>query len=220
MALRSPFAAAQRETRQPRFLSGRTEAPRGDGALFAPVQQIGERFSPDWPASNEPPPPKADSFAAPAIPAVDVDALRAAALGKLASSLQLLELRGARLAEEARSDVLELGFEIARRILEAELRTGPEALFALVRSAVKRVGESRTVRVRLNPADAALVNEELSKSGAAPMSLAPIEVTADASLGRGDCVVESDGGSIDGRLASRLAEVRRAVAAAAEESAA
>ena len=51
------------------------------------------------------------------------------------------------------------------------------------------------------------------------MAIATIEVAPDPSLGVGDCVVDADFGSIDGRLETRYQELRRVVedAMAAEE---
>jgi flagellar biosynthesis/type III secretory pathway protein FliH len=48
--------------------------------------------------------------------------------------------------------------------------------------------------------------------------VAEIDVLPDASLSRGDCVVEGELGSVDGRLAARLEEVRRALMATVIES--
>ncbi|HTN53808.1 MAG TPA: FliH/SctL family protein [Anaeromyxobacter sp.] len=47
-----------------------------------------------------------------------------------------------------------------------------------------------------------------------------MEVAPDPSLEAGDCVVETDFGKVDGRLRTRLDELRRAVDSASEEGAA
>jgi flagellar assembly protein FliH len=135
--------------------------------------------------------------------------------GRLGAAVEMLRTTSERLAGEARSDALEVGFLIARRILETELTTSPEPLVALVRSTIRRLGEARKLVVKLAPADAEAVQAVLAARGPSAVSTvatAQIEVVADASLGRGDCVVEGDVGSVDGRIATRLEELRRALA--------
>jgi flagellar assembly protein FliH len=134
---------------------------------------------------------------------------------RLGAAVEALRTTSERLAGEARSDALEVGFLIARRILETELTTSPEPLVALVRSTIRRLGEARKMTVRLSPADAEAVQAVLTARGPSAVSsvtTAQIQVTADPSLGRGDCLVEGDVGSVDGRIATRLEELRRALA--------
>lgn len=143
-------------------------------------------------------------------------ALRAEALERVAHAVEVLRLQADRLAEQARSDALEIGFLVARRILEAELSTGPEALFALVRGALRRAGDSRKVVIRLHPADVAAVAGPAA-AGELGVSAAAIEVAGDPGLERGDVVVDTDFGKVDGRLRTRLDELHRAAGAALEE---
>lgn len=138
---------------------------------------------------------------------------------RLDAAVQRLKLESGRLADQARADALEIGFQVARRILEQELSSSPEPLFALVRSAVRRLGDARRLVIKLHPADAERIDttDGRQKLG---LSLMQVEVAADPSLSPGDCVVESDQATVDGRLSTRLDEVRRGVETAlAEEGA-
>jgi flagellar assembly protein FliH len=142
--------------------------------------------------------------------------IRAEALQRVAHGVELLKLQAERLAEQARADAMEIGFLVARRILEAELTTSPEALFALVRGALKRAGDSRKVVVRLHPEDAPLVAGPAA-TGQLGVSAASVEVAGDPTLERGDVVVDTDFGKIDGRLRTRLEELYRSASSALEE---
>ena len=133
---------------------------------------------------------------------------------RIGSAAQFLRQAAERLAAEARSDALEVGFMVARRILEIDLTANVEHLVALVRSAIRRLGESRHIKLRLCPEDARLVEEALKNDGAPAISsvaAAQIEVVADPSLQRGDCVVAGDLGTVDGRINTRLEELRHAL---------
>lgn len=89
------------------------------------------------PAPPHEPPPVAPPGPTPE----QVEAFRAEALQRVAHAVEVLKLQAERLAEQARADALEIGFRVARRILEAELSSSPEPFFALVRSALKRAGD-------------------------------------------------------------------------------
>jgi flagellar assembly protein FliH len=129
--------------------------------------------------------------------------------GAIASLGQMTE----RLTAEAQADALEVGFLVARRIIEDEVQGNVEALLSLVRTALRRLGESRHLVIRLCPEDAKAVEEVLAAQGAKAISetaVAQIEVKADPTLQRCDCMVEGDLGSVDGRLNTRLDELRHA----------
>jgi len=135
----------------------------------------------------------------------------------LEEAIANLRLHASRLAEQARSDAMEIGFQVARRILETELSTSPEPLFALVRSAVRRVGDARKLVIKLHPGDASRIDDPEARAKLG-LSLLQVEVVADASLSPGDAVVETDTATVDGRLATRIDEVRRAVSLTVEEN--
>ncbi len=135
---------------------------------------------------------------------------------RLEASVERLRLETARLADQARADALEIGFQVARRILEQELTSSPEALFSLVRSAVRRLGDARRLVIKLHPADAEQVDTPDGRTRLG-LSLMQVEVTPDASLERGDCVIESEQATVDGRLATRLDELKRAADGVLEE---
>lgn len=137
-----------------------------------------------------------------------------AAIALIAGALESMRLTSERLAEQARSDALEVGFQIARRILEMEVSASPEPLFALIRSALRKAGEAREVVVRLSPDDEVRVREVLAERPDA-LTTATIRLESDGSLSPGDCIVEGEFGSVDGRLTTRLDEMQAAVMDAA-----
>lgn len=137
-------------------------------------------------------------------------------LARIADGVDSLRLQGERLAAMARSDALELGFLVAQKILEMELKSGPAPLFSLIRSALRRAGEDRVVSVRLHPADLAIVGAQVDEPLGPGLTVAQVKLEADPSLERGDCVVETDFGTVDGKLTSRLGEMRKALGADGE----
>jgi len=198
--------------RRPRFLASIPEVSSAEPARFPPANRPGAAARAAAPFAG----PRGEGDPATDARLADI---RRDAMDKVNAALQTLRAQADRLAEQARSDAIEIGFQVARKILELEVRQSPEALFALVRSAVRRAGESRRIAVRLAPDDAALLQSDAGRVALDGVSAARVEFLADAALERGDCVVDTDFGQIDGRLSTRLAEVRRAVDGASEGAA-
>ena len=136
---------------------------------------------------------------------------------RLAKAVAELRRTGEHLAEQTTADALEMAILIARRIIEGELKTNPAALTGLIRSAIGRLGESRKVQLRLHPTDAANVQAAGDAGPLAAVSVTRVEVRADPSLSPGDCIVDGEQGTIDGRVATRMEEVRRILTRALSE---
>jgi len=157
-------------------------------------------------------------LAAPAEPKTDPVAT-ARALERLEQAVVLLRAQGERLAEQARSDALELAFMIARKILEREIHTDPVALLSLIRSAITRAGEANQITIRLSASDADALRLAGHDLASQAFSLAKVSIVADPNLSAGDCIVETNLGTVDGRLSTRLAEMRETVETAIEQGA-
>jgi hypothetical protein len=191
--------------------------PTDEVANMVPATAAGAPVPTAAAAAPPPPPPPA--------PVIDMSRLDAA--------VDRLRLLSERLATDARSDALELGLMIARKVVEGELAVNADRLISVVKSAVGKVGESRRIVVRLAPEDADVINGTKSQdAGAEGAAAAPagtsaleriargaakIEVVADPSLSRGDCVVEGEHVSVDARLDAKFAEIRRALMESAWE---
>lgn len=98
--------------------------------------------------------------------------------------------------DQSQHEAIRLGVAIAERLLRRTLDVQPEAVLDLIRSALDwSVGADR-LRVRLHPADAALVASAAQTLDANR----EIDLLPDDSLTRGDCVVETSNGQTDARL--------------------
>ena len=132
---------------------------------------------------------------------------------RLGRAISELRLTSDRLGAEVAANAIEIGCLVARRILEAEISTNVEAQRSLVRSAVRRLGDAHKVTIHLAPIDIEAVR---AAAGDAPggdlgmnLGIARVEILPDTNLTPGDCFVESDAARVDGRLGTRLEEIRR-----------
>ena len=205
--------------RRPSFLGRTGDRPKVQHAAFKAGSE--GRFHPPVIASTMSDSDEGDSRSA-AAAVVEAQKLAAQFTERTSAAVEVLRATAERLAAEARTDALEIGFLVARRILEMELTASAEPLVNLVRSAVRRLGESRRIVIHLSPADAQAMTAIIESRGAqavAQASISKVEIVADASLGRGDCLVEGDLVTVDGRINARIEELRRVLEAGVEESA-
>jgi flagellar assembly protein FliH len=100
-----------------------------------------------------------------------------------------------------------LAITIARRVLNREMATDPEAILGLVKAAFQRCDARETYRLRVSPTDAEVVRENRE-----PLRLPPaVEIVSDAGLARGSAIFETSRGELDASAATQLAEIREAL---------
>lgn len=123
----------------------------------------------------------------------------AAARARLAAALIDVDRAREAAVAEARASALAIASVVARRIVGDALAAEPERVRAMVERATARVARARHTTVRVHPEDLPLV-EDL-----------PATCVGDDSLSRGDCVVESDLGEVDGRVETQIARLLAAL---------
>lgn len=114
----------------------------------------------------------------------------------VAAAQQGLEASQQRIADS----VLEIACALARQVLRRELAADPHALQPVIREALGILSaDGRPSVVRLHPHDLELLRAPLHEEFAG----VPATWLGDATLAPGDCLVESAGTVIDGRLEAR-----------------
>lgn len=213
--------ATSQALRRPAFLGRAGGSSKVEAAAFK--TSSGTRFRPATVATTDDEEEDEQAASAKEAAAAMAEAQRVAAqfAERTAAAVEILRSTAERLAAEARTDALEIGFLVARRILEMELSASAEPLVNLVRTAVKRLGETRKISIHLCPADAQALTAVLESRGpqsVGPATISKVEILPDGSLGRGDCLVEGDLVTVDGRINARMEELRRVLDASAEEA--
>ena len=105
------------------------------------------------------------------------------------------------------SSAVHLAAAIASRIVRGELRRHPEITLTLVREALELAAGSPSVRLHLNPEDHKTLGMQVRTLIDAMSALGGAEVTADATIGRGGCRVETRFGTIDQQFESQLKRI-------------
>jgi flagellar assembly protein FliH len=104
--------------------------------------------------------------------------------------------------------LLDLALAVAGRVVEREVRTDPELVLGVLRAALAEVADATSICVRVNPADFELVEQQLE--GMLRRVVARnSQVTADAQVGQGGCLIETQLGLVDATLPTKLAQIER-----------
>lgn len=209
------------EAVQPFHWDGREEPPAPAYDLFAPEPP---RQQAPAPAAPPEPSPEAIAEQQAHLAALERDAFakgyaqgeragfeagatRAEAmLRRLAGSLEELGRLRTQMIQHTERQMVQLALVVARRILKREVAIDQDLVVAMARVALDRLGERAHATVRMNP-------EDLNATGVAPTEWAGPHVTIvpDASLGRGQCQVESDFGFIDAGVDAQFEQIAQAL---------
>jgi hypothetical protein len=169
---------------------------------------------PEAPADPTPDLREADS------PAADFN--QEAEEANLKEIVEILSSWKHRFVEQSRMDSVELAFIIAEKLIKRELERDPDLIKEIIASAHAEATESSRMTLLLHPADRALLNDENPENleWLAQFS-EDLQIEEDPTMQRGDCILDSELESIDGRIQVRLATLaiaaRQALAPAPEQ---
>jgi len=108
-----------------------------------------------------------------------------------------------------RTEIARLAVEIARKILMDKAGKGEYDIQAIVEEALKRAPTRQKIVVRLNPEDLAQCQrwQQENPDGA----FAGLELAADWSIGRGECLVETPKGIVKAFIEEHLEHISEAL---------
>ena len=130
------------------------------------------------------------------------------ALDRLTLAIEEMSKMKARLRADVEQDAVKLALAIARKVLNRELTTDPEALTGLARIALEKLNLRELQRVRVHPLDAPAIEKMLAASSGPRR----VEVIADGTLERGGAVFETERGNLDASVTTQLGEIERGLA--------
>lgn len=125
---------------------------------------------------------------------------------ELAGLVESFAVERERYLRAVEEEVVKLALAIAARILRREAEIDPLLLTGAVRVALGQLAASTHVRLRVPAAQ-----KELWTEAAALLPNLPLlpEITADETMRAGDCIVETELGSVDIGVRAQLREIER-----------
>jgi flagellar assembly protein FliH len=109
------------------------------------------------------------------------------------------------LAESMEGETVRLALEIARKVVQRELTLDPDLVAALASVALKRVSGHQGIALRVSRHDFNRVNTAVADINPA------VTVKEDATLERGDFIVETNQTLLDGRVSNQIDTIGKAL---------
>ena len=109
------------------------------------------------------------------------------------------------------TEVLNLAFAIAEKVLNHEIATDKDAICKVLGGALKKVVDQEGIRIRVNPDDYRYLTERKSDVFPELEGIKDIMLEEDAAIGRGSAVIDSAFGEVDARLDQQLNELKTAL---------
>ncbi len=107
------------------------------------------------------------------------------------------------------AEIAKLAVEIARRILRHKVDTGDYEIQGIVEEALQESPTQQNVVIHLNPDDLPSCQELQRQNPQSPF--AGLELTADRTIGHGECLVETPKGIVRSFIAERLERISEAL---------
>jgi len=115
--------------------------------------------------------------------------------------------------EYYKNDIAEIALLVARKILNAEVKSNPEIIMDIVKNVIKEVSreESKIIFV-INPADELVLNNNIEHNSIFANKKATISIQTDEDIEQGSCKVITGSGQIDATFTSQLNIIKKAFA--------
>ena len=108
---------------------------------------------------------------------------------------------------ETEQEVINLVLLMTRKVVKVIADSQREVIISNVEQALKKVRDRGNIIIRVNLADLKLTTEHTKEFIQMLEGVKSIQVAEDSSVDAGGCIIETDFGEIDARIASQLAEL-------------
>lgn len=115
-----------------------------------------------------------------------------------------------KLIEDTEPALAKLSISIAEKIIGLEVSTNNDVIMGVVKEALADMKDREEVRIRVNPDDYHIVNNDRSSLMRMVEGLKDFDLSVDSKVTRGGCIIETNLGNIDARLETQLTAITTA----------
>jgi flagellar assembly protein FliH len=126
---------------------------------------------------------------------------------RMQTVLERAQEKRAEILSETEQQIVDLVLLIARKVVKVISESQRTVITSNVVQALKKVKSRGTVIIRVNVADLKLTTEHTKDFISMIEGIKSIQVMEDSSVDQGGCIIETDFGEVDARIASQLAEL-------------
>lgn len=109
------------------------------------------------------------------------------------------------------SDVLNLAFAIAEKILNHEIATDKDVVCKVLEGALSKMVDQEGMKIRVNPDDYGYLKEITEAPYPGLESIKNVQLEEDAAIGRGGAIIVSVFGEVDARLDQQMSTLKDAL---------
>ncbi len=113
--------------------------------------------------------------------------------------------------ESLEKSLIPISIMIAEKIISSEISVNGEVVINQVKNALQSIGDEQIHKITLNPDDIDILKEVKSDLVSDPSKIKNVEITGDASIERGFCVLSTGAGIIDAKLSTQLTKMSKAL---------
>ena len=125
--------------------------------------------------------------------------------------LERAQNKRAEILDESEKEIVNLVLLITRKIIKVISENQREVIIANVIEALRKVKAKGNILIRVNLSDLKLATEHKQDFINMMEGVSSINVVEDSSVDSGGCIIETDFGEIDARIASQLAELENRI---------
>ena len=111
------------------------------------------------------------------------------------------------------ADMVRLVMAMVKKVIASELITNPDIIINILQEAIDFLDRPENITVYVNPQEVENILEVMDKGYLTDIGSnnINIDIKADERISRGGCLLESDAGSVDAQLETRIASVNNAI---------
>jgi flagellar assembly protein FliH len=128
-------------------------------------------------------------------------------VGRTRTVLERAQGKRAEILEQTEQEIVNLVLLIARKVIKVISESQKTVIVSNVVQALRKVKGRGNIIIRVNMADLKLATDHLKDFISLAEGAKSVQIMEDSSVDEGGCVIETDFGEIDARIASQLAEL-------------
>ena len=133
--------------------------------------------------------------------------------GKINDVLKKAEHHLKELSPHIENGLLQFAVGVAEQIVRKEIKTDRTVVLNTIREGIKNISGVEKITIRIHPSHKIIVQKNKTSIQSISESLRDIRIETDDTIEPGGCIIESDIGNVDARVATQLEQVKKIIAA-------
>jgi flagellar assembly protein FliH len=143
----------------------------------------------------------------------EIEGDRQAAIQQSQALLEEARQSKLKLFRSCEADMVRLVMAMVKKVIAGELKTNPDIIINILQEAIDFLDRPENITVYVNPQEVENILEVMDKGYLTDIGSNNInmDIKADERVSRGGCLLESDAGSVDAQLETRIGSVNNAI---------